>query len=281
MVEWDSASPAEHDRLVEAAAVLSRLTGQDRHDVVAVLGSGLGTYPDTLDDAVAVPYADLPGFPIPSAIGHAGTAYSIDLDGVRVLLYSGRVHHYEGYEPAEIVFPVRVAIMAGVRTVVLTNASGGCAPELEPGDLVLLSDHINPSGLGPLRGPNDERLGTRFPDMTDVYSPRLRSLAREVASGLGIDLREGVYMWWRGPMFETPAEIRMAIALGADVIGMSTVPEAIAARHMGADVLGISLCTNKAAGLAGREITHQEVIATADEAAAKLKSLFDALLPRL
>ena len=270
-----------HKRLTEAAEVLDRLTGRDGHDVVAVLGSGLGGYPDTLDGAVAVPYSEIPGFPPPSAPGHAGTAYSIEMGGNRVLLYAGRIHHYEGYSPAEIVFPVRAAIMSGARKVVLTNASGGCASGIEPGDLVLLTDHINPSGLSPLRGDNDERLGTRFPDMTDVYSPALRRKATEAAASVGISLHEGVYMWWRGPMFETPAEIRMAITLGADLIGMSTVPEAIAARHMGAEVLGISLCTNRAAGLAGRKITGEEVIETAGRAAGRLRALFDALLPTL
>lgn len=270
-----------YERLTGAAEVLSRLTGRDGHDVVAVLGSGLGGYPDTLDGAVAVPYSEIPGFPRPSAPGHAGTAYSLEMGGNRVLLYSGRVHHYEGYSPAEIVFPVRAAIMSGARKVVLTNASGGCAPGIDPGDLVLLTDHINLSGLGPLRGDNDERLGTRFPDMTDVYSPALRRKATEAAASVGISLHEGVYMWWRGPMFETPAEIRMAITLGADLIGMSTVPEAIAARHMGAGVLGISLCTNRAAGLAGRKITGEEVMETAGRAAGTLRALFDNLLPRL
>ena len=242
-----------YQRLTEAAEVLNRLTGRDGHDVVAVLGSGLGGYPDTLDGAVAVPYSEIPGFPQPSAPGHSGTAYSLEMGGNRVLLYSGRVHHYEGYSPAEIVFPVRAAIMSGTRKVVLTNASGGCTPGIDPGDLVLLTDHINLSGLGPLRGDNDERLGTRFPDMTDVYSPALRRKATDAAASAGISLHEGIYMWWRGPMFETPAEIRMAITLGADLIGMSTVPEAIAARHMGAEVLGISLCTRRA----GRPQDHR------------------------
>lgn len=270
-----------YERLIGAAETLNRLTGRDGHDVVAVLGSGLGGYPGTLRGAVEVPYSEIPGFPEPSAPGHAGTAYSVEMGGNRVLLYSGRVHHYEGYSPAEIVFPVRAAIMSGARKVVLTNASGGCAPGIDPGDLVLLTDHINLTGLSPLRGDNDERLGTRFPDMTDVYTPALRDKAHAAAAEIGISLREGAYMWWRGPMFETPAEIRSAITLGADLIGMSTVPEAIAARHMGAEVLGISLCTNRAAGLAGKKITGEEVIETANRAAGRLRALFDALLPKL
>ncbi|MXZ07223.1 MAG: purine-nucleoside phosphorylase [Acidimicrobiia bacterium] len=270
-----------HLRLTEAASAIGGLTGRSHHDMVAVLGSGLGGYPDQIEGAIKVPYDRIPGFPEPSAPGHSGAAYSVEMGRNRVLLYSGRVHHYEGYSPDQIVFSIRAAILSGARCVVLTNASGGCRSDIAPGDLVLLTDHINPTGLSPLRGPNDDRLGTRFPDMTDVYSPWLRQQAREAADQVGVGLREGVYMWWRGPMFETPAEIRMAITLGADLIGMSTVPEAIAARHMGAEVLGISLCTNRAAGLAAGRITGEEVIEVAGQAAGRLRRLFDALLPRL
>lgn len=270
-----------YERLAEAAETIAGLTGRDRHDVVVVLGSGLGGYPGALPGAVAVPYAEIPGFPQPGAVGHSGIAYSVVCGGNRVLLLSGRVHAYEGYPAEVITFAVRVAILAGCRTVVLTNASGGCAEGIEPGDLVLITDHINLAGVSPLRGDNDERLGPRFPDMTDVYTPALREKARAAASKVGVTLLEGVYLWWHGPMFETPAEIRMAIALGASLVGMSTVPEATAARHMGADVLAISLCTNRAAGLAGRKITAEEVIECADEAADRFRALFDALLPRL
>ena len=270
-----------YERLTEASEAIARLTGRRRHDVAVVLGSGLGGYPDTLSGTVAVPYAEIPGFPIPGAVGHAGTAYSAELGDNRVLLFSGRVHAYEGYSPDVITLPVRTAVMAGCRTVVLTNASGGCGEDIEPGDLVLIADHINLAGISPLRGDNDERRGPRFPDMTDVYTPALRDLARSAAAEIGLSLREGVYLWWHGPMFETPAEIRMAIALGASLVGMSTVPEATAVRHMGADVLAISLCTNRAAGLAGRKITSEEVIECAAEAADRFRALFDTLLPRL
>ena len=270
-----------YERLADAASTLARLTGQENHDVVVVLGSGLGGYPGTFDDAVAVPYADLPGFPIPQAVGHAGTAYSVQRGGNRVLLLSGRVHAYEGYPADVMAFPVRTAVMAGCRTVVLTNAAGGCGEGIGPGDLVLITDHINLAGLSPLRGDNDERLGPRFPDMTDVYTPALRERAHAAAAEVGVTLGEGVYMWWYGPMFETPAEISMAMALGATLVGMSTVPEATAARHMGADVLAISLCTNRAAGLSGRRISSEEVIECAAQAAERFRALFDALLPRL
>ena len=270
-----------YERLGSAASALARLTGHESHDVVVVLGSGLGGYPDTFDDAIAVPYTDLPGFPIPRAVGHAGMAYSTQLGRKRVLLLSGRVHAYEGYPADTITFPVRAAIMAGCRTVVLTNAAGGCGEGIEPGDLVMITDHINMAGVSPLRGDNDERLGPRFPDMTDVYTPALRDTARRAATEVGVTLAEGVYLWWHGPMFETPAEIRMAMALGASLVGMSTVPEATAARHMGADVLAISLCTNRAAGLAGRRITSEEVIECAAQASGRFRALFDAVLPRL
>ncbi len=268
-------------RIAEASETITRQTGRDRHDVVVVLGSGLGGYPDTLSGSVAIPYADIPGFPQPGAVGHSGIAYSVGCGDNRVLLLSGRVHAYEGYPADTITFAVRAAIMAGCRTVVLTNASGGCADGIEPGDLVLITDHINLSGVSPLRGDNDERLGPRFPDMTDVYTPALRDKAHAAAAEAGVSLQEGVYLWWHGPMFETPAEIRMAITLGASLVGMSTVPEATAARHMGADVLAISLCTNRAAGLAGRKITAEEVIECADAASGRFRALFDALLPKL
>ena len=270
-----------HERLTRAADAIAMRTGRDRHDVVVVLGSGLGGYPRTLRDAVAVPYEDIPGFPTPEAPGHSGTVYSVERGGNRVLLLSGRVHSYEGYPAEVLTFAVRTAVLSGCGTVVLTNASGGCAEGIEPGDLVLITDHINLAGVSPLRGDNDERLGPRFPDMTDVYTPALREKAHAAAAEAGVSLREGVYMWWHGPMFETPAEIRMAMTLGASLVGMSTVPEATAARHMGADVLAISLCTNRAAGLAGRRITAEEVIECADRAADRLRALFDALLPRL
>lgn len=277
------ASEDLYDRLTDAARVLAERTGAERHDVAVVLGSGLGGYPDRFADgrAAAVPYRDLPGFPIPKAMGHSGTAYSVRMGPNRVLLLSGRAHAYEGH-PAEVVtFPVRAAVLAGCRTVVLTNAAGGCAQGMEPGDLVVITDHINLAGISPLAGENDERLGPRFPDMTDVYTPRLRELARRAGEEAGVPLKEGVYLWWHGPMFETPAEIRMAITLGASLVGMSTVPEATAARHMGAEALGVSLCTNRAAGLSGNRLSAEEVLEVAGEAAGRFGALFDALLPKL
>ena len=270
-----------YTRLQATAATIAERTGVERHDVVAVLGTGLGGYPATLRDPVAVPYADLPGFPIPKAVGHAGTAYSVQMGDNRVLLLAGRPHAYEGHPMEAVTFPVRAAILAGAKTVVLTNASGGCGDGIAPGDLVLLTDHINMSGISPLMGENDERLGPRFPDMSDVYTPELRAIAHAAAADVGQELREAVYFWWHGPMFETPAEVQMARMLGAGLVGMSTVPEATASRHMGAKVLGLSLCTNLAAGISESRLSAEEVIEAADAAAGRLRTLFDTLLPRL
>jgi len=270
-----------YERLQETAAILAERTGVESHDVVAVLGSGLGGYPSTLDGAVAVPYSDLPGFPIPRAVGHAGTAYSVRMGDNRVLLLAGRPHAYEGHSMEAVTFPIRAAVLGGARKVVLTNAAGGCGDGIEPGDLVLITDHLNLAGISPLMGPNDERLGPRFPDMSDVYTPALRDKAHAAAARAGQELREAVYFWWHGPMFETPAEVRMARLLGAGLVGMSTVPEATAARHMGAEVLGLSLCANRAAGMSESRLSAEEVIAAADAASDRLRHLFDQLLPTL
>ena len=270
-----------YERLRRAAGALAEHTGRERHDVAVVLGSGLGEYPNRVSDKVAVPYRDLPGFPIPTAVGHAGTAYSVQMGDNRVLLLSGRAHAYEGHEPDAITFAVRTAVTAGCRVVVLTNAAGCCGDGMAAGDLAVITDHVNLAGISVLAGPNDERLGPRFCDMTDVYTPELRAKAHEAAARLGQHLHEGVYFWFRGPMFETPAEIRMAKALGGSMVGMSTVPEATAARHMGAQVLGISLCTNLAAGISDQPLSHTEVIEAAAAASERFSALFDELLPTL
>ena len=270
-----------HGRLQRSAQVLAERTGCDQHDVCVVLGSGLGGYPDRIGDKVAVSYRDLPEFPIPTAVGHAGTAYSTQMGGNRVLMLSGRAHAYEGHDPESITFAVRTAVTSGCRVVVLTNAAGCCGDGMAPGDLAVITDHVNLAGISVLSGPNDERLGPRFADMTDVYTPELGAKAHEAAARLGQTLREGVYFWFHGPMFETPAEIRMAKALGGSMVGMSTVPEATAARHMGAQVLGISLCTNLAAGISEVPLSHTEVIETAAAASERFSALFDELLPTL
>ncbi len=274
-------TPPLRERLAAAADALARRSGRDHHDVAVVLGSGLGPYADHLPGAVRVPFAEIPGFPVPSVAGHAGVAVSAPTGAGHTLLLAGRVHAYEGYGLDAVTFPVRAAIAAGCGTVVLTNAAGGVAPGLVPGDLVAVSDHLNLTGTSPLTGPNDDRLGPRFPDLGDLYDPELRRLAAAVAAEEGIGLREGVYAWFPGPSFETPAEIRMAARLGADLVGMSTVPEAIAARHMGARVLAISLVTNLAAGLSAGPLSHADVTAAAVAARDRITSLLDSLLARL
>ena len=260
---------------------MAERTGSRAHDVAVVLGSGFGDYAAIQAGAVAVPYRDIPGFPLPGAAGHAGVAYSCRKGANRVLLLAGRIHHYEGRSMDEVTFAVRTAVMAGCRTVVLTNAAGGCGEGVRRGDVVVIRDHLNLAGVSPLVGPNDDRLGPRWPDMTDVYTREVRTLAHEAGTAAGLHLREGVYAWFAGPMFETPAEVEMARRLGADLVGMSTVPEATAVRHMGAQVLGLSLVTNLAAGISAGPITSQEVLATAAESGATVARLLDEVLVRL
>lgn len=270
-----------YEQIEHSAKVLAEKTGQERHDIVVVLGSGLGNYPQQWPEATLVSYQDLPGFVQPKAIGHRGAAYSVRVQNRQVLLLSGRIHFYEGHPIEQVVFAVRMAVKASCEKVVLTNASGGCGEGIERGDLVLITDHLNLAGVSPLRGENDPRLGVRFPDMTHVYSPHLREVAHNTARELGIVLKKGVYCWFQGPMFETPAEVQMAKQLGGDLVGMSTVPEAIAAHHMGAQVLGISLCTNLAAGISDQPITSSEVMETGDQAAETFGRLMTNLLPQL
>ncbi len=270
-----------HDELAAAADAIAERTGRDSHRLAIVLGSGLSAYAATLPDPIEVPYAEIPGFPVPRVEGHGGTLVSTVLGGSAVLVLAGRVHAYEGWPLDKVVYAVRTAVTAGSSTVVLTNAAGGCGAGLEPGDLVLVRDHINLAGRNPLVGPNDDRIGPRFPDMSAVYPLALRDLARRIGSDVDVELKEGVYAWFLGPSFETPAEVEMARRLGADLVGMSTVPEAIAARHMGAKILGISLVTNLAAGISPTPLSHHEVQETADAARDRFTRLVDALLPGL
>ncbi|MCX7750707.1 MAG: purine-nucleoside phosphorylase [Candidatus Bipolaricaulota bacterium] len=263
---------------IERAA--KRLSGLGRPEVAVVLGSGLsGVFPLTRERAL--PFAAIPGFPTPTVPGHSGEVAVGEVGGREVLVQRGRIHLYEGHSLADVVLPVRAYARLGVRVLVLTNASGGIAHGLEAGDLVLLSDHINLLGDNPLRGPNLDPLGPRFPDMTEVYDRGLRRIAHQVAEELGLRLKEGVYLATLGPSYETPAEIRAFRALGADLVGMSTVPEAIAARHAGMRVLGISCVTNLAAGVSPAPLSHDEVIETSRRRAGDLGRLLSALVPRL
>lgn len=270
-----------YERLETAAQAIADATGHSQHDVVVVLGSASGDFPEHLDDATAVPYPDIPGFPVPAVEGHSGTLYSTTFGDNRVLLLSGRVHAYEGYAPQVLTFAVRACLAAGCHTLVVTNAAGGCGDGMTAGSIVLINDHINLAGINPLVGPNDPRLGVRFPDMSDTYTPHLRRLALQVAAEQDISLSEGVYAWFLGPTFETPAEVEMARRMGAHLVGMSTAPEVICARHMGRNVIGLSVVTNLAAGIATHRLTHEDVSATADLVKEDFRLLLTSLLPRI
>ncbi len=246
-----------------------------------VLGSGLNDLADRLPEPLTIPYERIPHFPRTTVAGHQGKVIVGNLQGAPVLMLQGRFHYYEGHDLETVTFPVRVLQRLGVTTLILTAATGGIRADLRPGDLMLLSDHLNLLGVNPLRGLSDDRLGTRFPDMTEVYSGRLREIAREEAEHLTIGLTEGVYACMAGPSYETPAEIRMLRTLGADVVGMSTVPEAIVARHAGMEVLGIALVSNAAAGVLGTPITHAEVLEAGREAAPRLAALIERIIARM
>jgi len=252
-----------------------------RPEIGVVLGSGLGAFARELAEAVEIAYGEIPGWPCSTAVGHAGKLFIGRLGATQVAVMAGRAHLYEGNTAAQVVFPVRVLRSLGVRSMVFTNAAGGINLELQRGGLVLISDHINLQGTNPLAGPNDDSLGPRFPDMSDAYSRAFREIAKKVAAELSIPLAEGVYAAMLGPSYETPAEIRFLRAAGADVVGMSTVQEVIAANHMGMRVLGISCVTNMAAGILPQKINHEEVLETGMMVRDTLVRYLAALVPRL
>jgi purine-nucleoside phosphorylase len=268
------------ERAEEAAgAIRERIAVHPR--VAIVLGSGLGSFAERIEQPVSIPYPEIPHFPRPTVEGHSGRLVVGTVAGTPVAVMQGRVHAYEGYSPEEVTFPVRVLGRLGITTLVVTNAAGGVRLDLQQGQLVLLSDHINLTGRNPVAGPNDERLGPRFFDMTDSYAKRLRLLAHNAGARHGMSLPEGVYLGLSGPSFETPAEIRAFRSLGADLVGMSTVHEIIVARHMGIEVLGISCVTNMAAGILDQPINHLEVMETGARAQEQLTTLLVELLPAL
>lgn len=269
---------APYEAAAASAATLAAATGCDHHDIAVVLGSGWKPAADRMGEVVAeLPMADLGGFPVASVQGHGTTVRSIANGDHRVLAFMGRVHLYEGHHPNVVAHAVRTAVAAGCRAVVLTNAAGGLRPGMWPGQPVLIADHVNLTGRTPLLGPNDDRLGPRFPDMTHAYSPRLRDLARSVDP----DLEEAVYAGFLGPTYETPAEVRMAAALGGELVGMSTVQETIAAVHAGAEVLAISLVTNLAAGLSEEALDHHDVLAVAAESADRMGALIASIVSQI
>jgi purine-nucleoside phosphorylase len=272
------------EQVAEAAQFLRTKMGKLTPRVGVVLGSGLGAVASRVTEAVVIPYRDIPHFPQSTVEGHAGRIVAGRMGGAPVLVMQGRVHFYEGYTPAQVTFPMRVLGAAGIEAVILTNAAGGIRESYELGQLVALSDHINMMGWNPMVGPNEARFGQRkntglrFFDMTEAYSQRLRQLAQQAAHDEGITISEGVYLAVSGPSFETPAEIGAFRTLGADLVGMSTVPETIVARHMGIEVLGISCVTNKAAGMSERPLSHEEVFETGRLVERRLSGVLERLV---
>jgi purine-nucleoside phosphorylase len=270
------ASTSLYERAEHATRIIRARTNVEPR-IGVILGSGLGGFADDFDEAVGIPYEEIPGFMRSTAQGHAGRLVVGKVDSVPVLAMQGRVHYYEGYSLEEVTFPIRTFALLGIKTLILTNAAGGINVQLTQGALMVISDHLNLMGDNPLRGPNDERFGPRFPDMSAVYSHELQELVVEEAKAIGVEVRRGIYGALSGPSYETPAEILLLRNLGADAVGMSTVPEAIVARHMGLEVLGISCITNMAAGIGDEPINHEEVVATGD----RVRGTFTELLRRV
>ena len=266
-------------RQAEAAARYIQKKTKLRPNIAVVLGSGLGAFADEFSGATRIPYAKIPKFPLATAIGHAGELVLGTVEGIEIVGMRGRVHLYEGYSPQDVAFPVHVFARMGVKAVILTNAAGGIKKEFTQGQLVVISDHINLQGANPLTGPNEERFGPRFPDMTTAYDKRFRELTLAEGRRLGIRLDEGVYAALAGPNYETPAEVRYLKTIGADLVGMSTVSEVIAARHAGIRVLGISCVTNAAAGFLDRPLDHDDVLKTAERVRGQFLSLLRAVIP--
>ncbi len=275
-----AARGSEFERAERAARYILSKT-KLRLTVGLVLGSGLGAFVDDLSGAVRIPYEKIPGFPRVTAEGHAGRLVIGKMEGVAVAAMQGRAHIYEGYSAAEAAFPMRVFQRLGIRAAILTNAAGAIHPDFRPGAFVVIRDHINLQGANPLTGPNDERFGPRFPDMTEAYWAPYRGMALAEAERLGIAAHEGVYAAVAGPSYETPAEIGYLRAIGADLAGMSTVPEAIVLRQMGIRVLGISYVTNMATGISAGPIHHGEVLETGERAKGQLAVLLRAVIPRI
>jgi purine-nucleoside phosphorylase len=267
--------------LADSAAQLIRARTPLRPEIGLILGSGLGAFADSLTDATRVPYADIPTFPRSTAIGHAGQMVLGNAGNIPVAAMQGRAHLYEGYSALEVTFPIRVFGRMGIRAVILTNAAGGINLGYSQGALVLIRDHINLQGSNPLVGPNDDRFGVRFPDMSQAYARDYRQIAREEAGKLRIPLHEGVYAGLLGPSYETPAEIEYLRRIGADLVGMSTVAEVIAARHMDIKVLAISCVTNMAAGILDQSLSHAEVMETGERVKTIFEALLRAVLPRM
>lgn len=280
MTKAETGALSLYERAEHAARVIRSRADVDV-SVAIVLGSGLGAFAEALTDAVAIPYAEIPGFARSTVEGHAGRLVIGKAGSVTIAAMQGRFHFYEGYSLEEVTFPTRVLKLLGVHTLVLTNAAGTLNTEFTPGSLMLISDHLNLLGDNPLRGENDQRFGPRFPDLSSVYDRELQSLVIDEASAMGLEMRRGIYAALAGPSYETPAEIHMLRGLGADAVGMSTVPEAIVARHMNMRVVGISCITNLAAGVSDEPVDHSQVMATGERVRAQFGELLTRILPRL
>ena len=261
------------DRIREASEL--------RPKIGLVLGSGLGNFAESIEDPVTIPYKDLEGFVSSSVQGHKGEFILGKLNGVEILAMNGRIHYYEGHSIDQVVYPMKVMADLGIEKVIITNAAGGVNKDFQPGDLMLITDHINFTGVNPLMGKNDDNLGPRFLDMTHAYPKDLQDLAIEAAKEEGIFLQEGVYMWFTGPSYETAAEVRLARTVGGDAVGMSTVPEVLVAHHRGVEVLGISLITNHATGVSDQVLSHQEVVEVSKKAEGNFKKLVTRIIERL
>lgn len=266
---------------IKAAAAYIGQQTNIKPEVGLILGSGLGVLADLIEDTVSIAYTDIPHFPVSTVEGHEGELLLGNIQGRPVVMMKGRFHMYEGYGPEVTAFPVRVMKELGVKSLLVTNAAGGVNLSYQPGDLMLISDHLNLTGRNPLVGPNDPALGVRFPDMSEAYSRRLCQVAKEVAVSQSIVLREGVYAGLLGPTYETPAEIVMLRTLGADAVGMSTVSEVIVARHAGIEVLGISCISNMAAGILDQPLSHEEVMETAEKVREKFLGLVMGIIPKM
>jgi len=269
-----------YERAEHAARFIRSRSNADV-SIAIVLGSGLGGFADELANAVAIPYVDIPGFARATVEGHAGRLVIGDVGGVCVAALQGRFHFYEGYSLEEVTFPIRVLNLLGVRSLILTNAAGTLNIEFTPGSLMVIGDHLNLIGDNPLRGQNDDRFGPRFPDLTNTYARELQDIVVNEANAMGLEIRRGIYAGLSGPSYETPAEIHMVRTLGADAVGMSTVPEAIVARHMNMRVVGISCITNLAAGVSDRPVDHSQVMATGERVQESFTELLRRILPKL
>lgn len=267
------------EKINSIAEFIEKRTG--RADIAIILGSGLGNYAESMKDSKRLPYSEIEGFPVSTVPGHAGVWHTGEMYGKKVIMMQGRFHAYEGYPMEDVTLPIRVMKKLGVKTLIVTNAAGSANVDIGPGSLMLIKDYINYSGRNPLIGKNLDEFGPRFPDMTRAFDPELQNIARKAAKQNGTDLKEGVYCWFTGPTFESPAEVKMVQVFGADACGMSTVPEVIVATHSGIKCLGISCITNYCAGITKQPLTHQEVMETGQLVADEFKKLIDKIVMSL